>query len=222
MMPKHTSSKPPIPAAFTAKKNAILASLAAPSSNYTDASPKGSVDETIKGLIDRVNTLEGFVTTSSCAGRVSVFAEGRKEQRRRVDGSEVNGHDDRVTEDGDTGKKVLEEGGDDASRRKQKVVPGGKGMGGRWLYVSHEPLPEGVNGKEFLEMFGLGSNDCSQHTKAPVPVRPLRLVRFQFEPMVCRYNITISTHPTRSLIDVDIAHHDSILASRSTNPHSCY
>ena len=80
MAPAHTL----LPAAsqsFVAKKASILKSLAAPS--YTDASPKGSVDTGIVDLIDKINALEGLVTTSSCAGRVSVFLEGGNEDKKQ-------------------------------------------------------------------------------------------------------------------------------------------
>ena len=63
-----------IPQSFATKKAKILESLAA--TDYTDASPKGSIDTGVVDLIHKINALEGLVTTSSCAGRVSVFLEG--------------------------------------------------------------------------------------------------------------------------------------------------
>lgn len=66
------------PTVFVEKKKKILAQLSTPDVEYTDASPKGSVDEGIRDLIDEINNEQGFVTTSSCAGRVSVFLEGRR------------------------------------------------------------------------------------------------------------------------------------------------
>lgn len=44
--------------------------------SYQDSSKKGSIDEPIKELIVYVNSLEQYFTTSSCSGRVVVFAEG--------------------------------------------------------------------------------------------------------------------------------------------------
>ncbi|KAK1758492.1 hypothetical protein QBC47DRAFT_411185 [Echria macrotheca] len=70
--------------AFTKRKSTILEHLAVPDEEYTDASPKGSVDVGIRGLIARINGVGGLVTTSSCAGRVSVFLEGEKSGRRKV------------------------------------------------------------------------------------------------------------------------------------------
>jgi tRNA wybutosine-synthesizing protein 3 len=61
--------------AFGEKKAAILRSLSQPDEDYQDLSPKGTVDEGIRNLIKAINHIPGLVTTSSCAGRVSVFLE---------------------------------------------------------------------------------------------------------------------------------------------------
>ncbi|KAL9097974.1 MAG: hypothetical protein Q9163_006269 [Psora crenata] len=128
---------PSVPPQFAAKKTAILASLAIPDA---DASPKGSVDAAIKPLIDRINSLEGLVTTSSCSGRVSVFLEGKK---RSGDGSAAK----RDGKDGQEAEHEVEEGyagevdmGKVEQGQTKEAVPGGKGNGGRWLFVSHEPV----------------------------------------------------------------------------------
>ena len=164
--------KQQIPLSFTAKKNAILASLSTPESAYTDLSPKGSVDAAIKPLIDRINALEGVVTTSSCAGRLSVFLEGRKPCK----GRERKGN----AKDNEGFGKELE----------QAAVPGGKGLGGKWLFVSHKPVfpPENGGKKEKLsQLLGLGSSGAQNEALAlSGDVNEMRLVRFQFEPMVCR------------------------------------
>jgi tRNA wybutosine-synthesizing protein 3 len=166
---------PPIPPAFAAKKAAILASLAVPASEYQDLSPKGSVDEGIIPLIKKINTLDGVITTSSCAGRVSVFLEGRK--TRKSKGKLHEGED------------VDRDGGRDP-RSEQVVVTGGKGNGGRWLFVSHEPvdverLPEA--GKSVTDILGIAGDGQQNGSIAGNSLtRPgMRLVRFQFEPMVC-------------------------------------
>ena len=164
--------KQQIPLSFTTKKNTILASLSTPESAYTDLSPKGSVDAAIKPLIDRINALEGVVTTSSCAGRLSVFLEGRKSckgRERRGDAKD----DERFGEESE-----------------QAALPGGKGFGGKWLFVSHEPvaLSKKSESKEGLSQFlGLGSSGAQNEALAlSGDVNEMRLVRFQFEPMVCR------------------------------------
>ena len=163
------SRLPPIPPPFAEKKNAILASLQAPSQVYTDLSPKGSVDLAIKDLIDRLNTLEGIVTTSSCSGRISIFLEGHKQS---VIPTEIH-HDDSK----ETGSE------------SQVAVPGGKGMGGRWLFTSHEPVEldgslENESSISLHETLGLQSLGSSPFKMGSLSAKELRLIKFQFEPMV--------------------------------------
>ncbi|OCT54904.1 DUF207 domain protein [Cladophialophora carrionii] len=73
-----------IPPSFHAKKSQVLRSLTQPTESYTDNSPKGTVDAQIRDLIDEINAYEGFVTTSSCAGRVAVFVEGPRRESTGV------------------------------------------------------------------------------------------------------------------------------------------
>ena len=189
------STLPPISPAFTAKKDAVLSSLAQPDEIYSDASPKGSVDDVIKGLIDRLNTIEGIVTTSSCAGRVSVFAEGR---RKRILGTqdavlaprqtEVNGMDR-----GDGAAQPRQTPERDEPYDKQRSVLGGKGLGGQWLFVSHELLRNGMEGDEIAHMLGLPIQraECNAFGSS---VDSQRLVRFQFEPMVRTHRPSACLH----------------------------
>ena len=166
-------SAPPISSSFATLKSHILSSLSPTDpSTYTDASPKGSVDAGIRGLIDRINALEGVVTTSSCAGRVSVFLEGSK-------GGEGVGW-----EGGDVGDDEVGNEGDGAEA--MTVVPGGKGRGGRWLYVSHElvPVPEERSKGYFGGMFILQPAGDAKTNVAVTGMGKRRFVRFQFEPFV--------------------------------------
>ncbi|EDO16178.1 hypothetical protein Kpol_1026p26 [Vanderwaltozyma polyspora DSM 70294] len=84
--------------AFNQKKKAILDEI---NSLQPDLSPKGTIDELCLPIMHLINSHDDMVTTSSCSGRISVFAEGSKMH---------NG--------------------------LQKV--GGKGEGGKWLFVSHD------------------------------------------------------------------------------------
>lgn len=63
---------------FKSKKEAILKQLQLARHEYTDLSPKGSVDVAIQDLINEINAVPGLVTTSSCSGRVAVYLEGQK------------------------------------------------------------------------------------------------------------------------------------------------
>ncbi|KAI9044919.1 tRNA wybutosine-synthesizing 3 family protein [Aspergillus affinis] len=177
--------KDTIPETFVSRKSKILAELSIPDAEYTDLSPKGSVDEGIRDLIRDVNALPGLVTTSSCAGRISVFLEGRKSKPPPQ-------------------QQALPEQDESSNEPQRLFVPsGGKGAG-RWLFVSHESLKEyGVPGsgsqpepgdaetkpgqegtsKSLCELFGMGPGDgkppgMNKQGRAP------RLVRFHFEPMI--------------------------------------
>ena len=44
-----------------------------------DKSRAGRVDERVRDFVERVNACENIFTTSSCSGRVSVFAERTEE-----------------------------------------------------------------------------------------------------------------------------------------------
>ena len=56
---------------FSNQKQAAFAGL--------DLSRKGSVDEPIKELVDFINSLERYFTTSSCSGRIVVLADTPEE-----------------------------------------------------------------------------------------------------------------------------------------------
>ena len=199
MSPK-PAKKPSIPAAFTAKKNDILASLATPDVDYTDASPKGSIDVPIKGLIDRINGLEGVVTTSSCSGRISVFLEGTKGHHAGKVG-EANGVENEVFDEvtyqvdsvvGKSNADTMIKERETSKEALQRYVPGGKGNGGRWLFVSHDPLPEDFFRAEASLSRALGLDPNANANGALQPSLRLanpgqsRMIRFQFEPMVRR------------------------------------
>lgn len=97
---------------FTNKKRKILGQLNAPANEYTDASPKGSVDEPIRQFVDEINDIDELVTTSSCSGRFAFYLEGPRKGTTHLD------HE---------------------SSERQAASAGGKG-GGQWLYVTHDPL----------------------------------------------------------------------------------
>lgn len=144
---------------FLQKKHKIVSHLSTSPESYTDLSPKGSVDEPIRQLIDRINSIEGLVTTSSCSGRLSVFLEGRKKSHGFDDGHAVG-----------------------------FAGPGGKGAGGRWLFVSHEALNlsdhASVDGQFYHHLLGLSTNSRSKRITFPANIRATRFARLKFEPMV--------------------------------------
>lgn len=152
---------------FQLKKSTILDQLSVPATSYNDLSPKGSVDAGIRDLIDEINTIEGYVTTSSCAGRVSVFLEG--ERRRDNLGSNED---------------------EDAETRTRAGV-GGKGGDGRWLFVSHDPVD--LSSPEFQEnnggiatAFGMKKvEECGLEIRPPLgQIEDTRFIHLKFEPFV--------------------------------------
>jgi tRNA wybutosine-synthesizing protein 3 len=147
---------------FKERKVKILEQLDTPASEYTDLSPKGSVDEGIRDLIAEVNRIPGLVTTSSCAGRISVFLEGKKKSKLLITQNEEAWKDDGTEEE------------------PAIAGPGGKG-GGRWLLVSHDSLelPTGLT-FDYHDICGLRQGRAGRST----PNLGARLVHFKFEPMV--------------------------------------
>lgn len=144
-------------ARFSAKKQDILKKLSRPDEDYEDASPKGSVDEAIRDLIDLINDTAGFVTTSSCSGRIAVYLEGPP--RTPVDG--LNASD---------------------SSKAMVARAGGKG-GGRWLFSSHEKLDidhQQAEGEVFQRLGFQPNMDISY----PQTAERCQCVHFKFEPMI--------------------------------------
>ncbi|OXV11986.1 hypothetical protein Egran_00250 [Elaphomyces granulatus] len=176
-----------IPAAFEARKRKILADLSVPDAEYTDLSPKGFVDEGIRDLIHDINALDGLVTTSSCAGRISVFLEGRRKTDKSRGSQRVVSCATTEVSAGEAANRIddasLANGAAQLPRSKKFASSGGKGAGGCWLYVSHDPvsLDGGKNATSFHELFGV-----SPGLRRPLETEKhgMRLVRFQFEPMI--------------------------------------
>lgn len=162
-----------LPARFVAKKQSILSQLALDPSTYDDKSPKGSVDTQILDLIRLINSVDGWVTTSSCAGRVAVFVEGPKKEL--------------PSEAFENGSNTDEQQGIAANGREAEVsvktAPGGKG-GGRWLFVSHDPLDtvaDRPNTPSWTEKFGLSSPTArAQHYST----QSSQLIHLTYSPLI--------------------------------------
>jgi tRNA wybutosine-synthesizing protein 3 len=183
-----------LPQSFLSKKAKIISSLAVSAEEYDDLSPKGSVDEGIRELIDEINGREGWVTTSSCAGRISVFLEGK----RSLDAGE-----------GKEGEVEVEDG------ERTKAGVGGKGGGGRWLFVSHDPIPfaqDGGEGHDLVEKLGLVRRTERKGRKSiGDDVVARRFVHFKFEPMVCSVSLPFMSR--LDLTRVDTSYLNSITDS---------
>lgn len=220
----------PIPPSFARRKEAILAQLAVPDEEYTDLSPKGTVDAGIRDLIDEINGLEGLVTTSSCAGRVSVFLEGRRAGRGAppatadegsllLPGHHLAVEDEGAGEDGHEGRG-LERGGlqgveagatpggggngrdepmaaTSASASAETIAGvGGKGGGGRWLFVSHEPVESRgkLDSEPNIVAALLGMEEPifdGREGSSAEEMGESRLIHFKFEPMVRAFTLDL-------------------------------
>jgi len=152
---------------FEIRKRTLLQQLNAPDSEYHDLSPKGCIDAPIRTLIDEINSLEGLITTSSCSGRISVFCEGRKTESKS-----------RLSEDIET--------------QESRAGPGGKGGGGAWLFLSHDPVETAAptSSHNFFSIFGLQKS--SKQETPPKHVSTRRYIHLKFEPMV---PISTPLHP---------------------------
>lgn len=182
-------SQATLPPSFIAKKAKILSILSVPDSEYDDLSPKGSVDVNIRKLIDEINGEDGWVTTSSCAGRVSVYLDGE----RSVKKSDVTSQDSQVET-----QEVADSGNENGERGETKT--GGKG-GGRWLYVSHDPVCL-TAGESYTSLFGLQPYGAtSENVLASSLNKDSRLIHFKFEPMVFFHFHIICSLSSRSKTD---------------------
>lgn len=223
--PKSTS-RPTVPVSFKNKKSKILAALQRPEGDYTDNSPKGSVDSQIRDLIEEINAYEGFVTTSSCAGRVAVFVEGprvglgRTGGTRDRDGGKGNpeiGDDRDALElgEGDGGMDRDEIGKVDYATKSEgtsttssTTSPGGKG-GGRWLFVSHDPIAISSSQQSkdlFSSLFNLrftAPNEpnapSTAHPHANSSPQAARLVHLVFSPLILHIHCA-TLHHARPLL----------------------
>ncbi|KAF3052195.1 hypothetical protein E8E11_008988 [Didymella keratinophila] len=142
---------------FGARKQKILQQLDAPEGEYHDLSPKGSIDAPIRELIGEINGFDGIVTTSSCSGRISVFLEGRK----------ADGNTSSLPEEGE----------------ESRAGPGGKGGGGTWLFISHEPVevPTASFLTNFMSKFGLQKASDDELSRSDAQ---RRFIHLKFEPMI--------------------------------------
>jgi tRNA wybutosine-synthesizing protein 3 len=175
---------------FARRKQKILSDLAVPEDRYSDASPKGTIDAGIRSLIDAINARAGLVTTSSCAGRVSVYLEGGKGKRRPA--PPVLSHQPGVGGKGEDGNGDGDGNGNEATVPASGQGPGasagGKG-GGEWLFVSHDPVSieslEKEGGLGAVLGLELEAEVGGSSTLPGMTEESARLIHFKFEPMVC-------------------------------------
>lgn len=103
-----------------------------------DKSPKGSVDEKIRPLVNLINLHPEFVTLSSCSGRVAMFdPAGSCCDDHQLEGSVARGESMTIDESDNTSTTQ--------QQQQTKEVKGtdisGKGRG-KWIFVTHDILPD--------------------------------------------------------------------------------
>ncbi|KPA85023.1 putative mitochondrial hypothetical protein [Leptomonas pyrrhocoris] len=153
---------------FTSMRKQILTDL---QSNTNDKSLAGRVDPQIAGLVHYVNSsFPQYVTSSSCAGRVSLFHKGGKESKGTA----------KVTESTSNPEAVASAAALLIERRKR----GSFGQG--TLFQSHDALPEDTRGAvaelivPALEKFWVW-----RQTQASKPaLYASEVLQLKFEPMI--------------------------------------
>jgi len=209
------TSRTHIPHSFTKKKSQILSEIRNhDSTDYSDKSPKGTIDSEIIDLIDEINAFDGYVTTSSCAGRVAVFVEGRKATGPAPttdvnDEGEAGGDSGTAeveTEDASGGPPPTSTSGTAKSRPTTTTAaagPGGKGYGNRWLYVSHSPVPSShltsTNPTELSGLFQLVSSGRPSSSSTALPHPSPRLIKLSFSPLILHV-LCANLHAAKGLL----------------------
>jgi tRNA wybutosine-synthesizing protein 3 len=183
--------------AFDRRKEAILAQLAIPEGEYTDLSPKGTVDAGVRDLVDEINALAGFVTTSSCAGRVAVFLEGAKKKAAAATTTTTTTASTTASTSATATGEVDHDSGDAIAG------VGGKG-GGRWLFVSHDPVDLGKleDDGELLSALGVPVQEDQGTTgHGSLDLGTCQLLHLKFEPLVRGLHRFRFSHDSRSFAD---------------------
>jgi len=152
----------PMSNSFRNKKCKILEQLNAPPDEYTDASPKGSIDEPIRDLVNEINALDDLVTTSSCSGRFAIYLEGPRKDTSHL-------QDEPAADRSETASTTA------------TASSGGKG-GGQWLFVTHSALDTIPSAQS---MIGSSSGSINTIMCSDDAIPPhARLLHFKFEAMI--------------------------------------
>ena len=134
-----------------------------------DKSPKGSVDEPIRPLVDLINHHPSFSTLSSCSGRIALFRPWDTKFQQPSNTSST----------GTTLEtEMLQE-----RIKDQRGTPGsGKGSGG-WLMVSHHV----IDPLQLLDLFPVvhdGDEDANENKTQSLEDGSGAIMMFKVEPML--------------------------------------
>jgi tRNA wybutosine-synthesizing protein 3 len=141
--------QPQLPS-FRALRKKNLEAIYGRDRSSIDKSPKGSVDEHIQTLVDRINYYcwcagggpdeENYVTLSSCSGRICVYDPGPNSTSNNSNKDDDNDADD---DDDDDTQPLLHE---DRERKttttgsRSSTIGKSRGTGGSWLLVDHDEI----------------------------------------------------------------------------------
>lgn len=209
------TSRTHIPHSFTKKKSQILYEISNhDSTDYSDKSPKGTIDSEVIELIDEINAFDGYVTTSSCAGRVAVFVEGRK-ATGPAPTTDVNGEGEVGGDSSTAGIETEDASGDpphtsttSGTAKSRPTIttaagPGGKGHGNKWLYVSHSPVPSShltsTNPAELSDLFQLVPSGRPSPSSPALPHHSPRLIKLSFSPLILHV-LCANLHAAKGLL----------------------
>lgn len=173
---------------FGQKKQSILKQIAQTSETNLDASPKGTLDVHLLALIDVINAHDDMVTTSSCSGRLSVFLEGEKvlsSPSTSESGISVRPEQQQQQQRDEEEEESISTS---AAAATDRAKIGGKGLGGKWLYITHEPSEVVTSNwwplvKEYKEEEVTTASASEPVSKAEL-LRSRRYVLYKFEAMV--------------------------------------
>mmetsp|Transcript_2053 Transcript_2053/g.7441 ORF Transcript_2053/g.7441 Transcript_2053/m.7441 type:complete len:285 (+) Transcript_2053:80-934(+) len=176
---------------FKAHKTRILQQLDDPATY--DRSKKGGVDAPIIDLVQFLNTPGSpFVTSSSCSGRVAIFAGP---PACELPGAVVTGAEaqpGRESADGGSGAAAAEV---ERNARTEGKNSGGSGddvwlKGGEWLFVSHEPLGQEERQEVYAALERIESNENLASA----------MTTFKFEPFIVHVQCVSLSH-ARALLN---------------------
>jgi tRNA(Phe) wybutosine-synthesizing methylase Tyw3 len=132
---------------FTSIRERNLRTLYGDGGGVDDRSPKGSVDVKIRPLVDLINRHPDYVTLSSCSGRVALFdpTAGNIDSSTDNDATHQNHDDDDNIDHADDHDNEIDKRRRDAingSTSDRTTNSSGKGHGGKWIFVTHDILPD--------------------------------------------------------------------------------
>jgi len=149
---------------------------------FVDKSPKGSVDEAIRPLVDLINAHPSYATLSSCSGRIALFdpsGSGAAADNASADDAKDDnpGGDTEAVTDNEEEQVVSE---------RDNVTTSGKGSG-RWALSSHAQIAA----RQLIDI--LNDEGETDETKGGATASDVPPLMFKHEPLLL--HVAASTLP---------------------------